>query len=376
MRVPMLDLGPQYKTIEKEIRTAVDRVLESRQFILGDIVAGFERAIAAYCGVPHAVGCASGSDALLLALMALEVGPGDEVITSPFSFYSTASSITRLGAVPVFADIDPETFNINPAAIEACLSEKTRAILPVHLYGQTADMHGILRVAERAGIPVVEDAAQAIGARFDGKPAGSMGTIGCFSFYPSKNLGAFGDGGLLTTRDPQLTERLKVLRNHGEKEKYVHYEVGINSRLDALQAAVLEVKIPYLDRWSDARRDNAAYYGRLLGKKGLVPEPVRTPYNIESENKAHRHIFNQYTLRVKDRDRLAAHLSKAGIGNAVYYPVPLYLQPCFSYLGYAKDLCPETERAAKEVISLPIYPELTREQQEAVVEAIAYFYSA
>ncbi len=374
MRVPLLDLTLQFRSIESEIRQAIDRLLSSQQFILGETVESFEKKVAEYCGVQHAVGCASGSDALLLALLALGVGPGDEVITTPFSFYSSASSVTRLGARPVFADIDPATFNIDPDAAEAAITPHTKAILPVHLYGQMAEMGRIMATARERGLAVVEDAAQAIGARYDGAPAGSIGDVGCFSFFPSKNLGAYGDGGLMTTSDERLAQRLRTLRRHGEGEKYVHNEIGINSRLDALQAAVLTVKLSYVDGWSDGRRANAERYDRLLAERGLAPEPVRTPHNIESANGRHRHTFHQYTLRVPDRDGLAAHLRSAGIGHAVYYPLALYMQPCFRDLGYKEGLCPQAEKAAAEVISLPIFPELTEAQQEAVVEAIAQYY--
>ena len=374
MKVPLLDLKAQYKQIEKEIRRAIDSVLESQMFILGETVRGFEHKMAAYCEVPHAVGCASGSDALQLALMALGIGPGDEVITSPFSFYASTSYIVRLGAVPVFVDIDPQTFNIDARKIEAAITEKTKAIMPVHLFGQMAEMARIMEIAENRGIPVVEDAAQAIGARYDGRPAGSIGTLGCFSFFPSKNLGAYGDGGLVTTADEKLAERLRTLRMHGEREKYIHHEIGINSRLDALQAAVLETKLQWLDGWSDARRENAITYDKLFRERALAPGMVVTPHNAESDNKRHRHIYNQYTLRAEARDELADFLRSKGIGHAVYYPVPLYLQPCFVFLGHEKGLCPETEKAADEVISLPVYPELTLEQQEAVVDSVEEFY--
>lgn len=374
MRVPMLDLRPQYRSIEKEVREAIDRVLESQRFIFGEVLEDFERSVAEYCEVPHAIGCASGSDALLLALMVFGIGTGDEVITTPFSFYSTASSITRLGAKPVFADIDPRTFNIDPGKIKSAVTNKTKAILPVHLYGQTADMDAVMDIAAGAGLAVIEDAAQAIGSRFDGKPAGGIGTVGCFSFYPSKNLGAYGEGGLLTTSDGQYAERLRILRNHGEKEKYVHYEVGINSRLDAIQAAVLGAKLPYLDSWTDSRRANALRYNKLLEEFNVSPEFVDIPFMIESENERHRHIFHQYTLRAKNRENLAKHLKEAGIGHSIFYPVPLYLQPCFADLGYKRGLCPDAERAAGEVISLPMYPELTESQQLEVVKAIAEFY--
>lgn len=374
MQVPLLDLTPQFKKIEREIRDAIDEVLESQQFIMGKFVQDFESAVAEYCDVPHAVGCASGSDALLLSLMALDVGPGTEVITTPFSFFSTASSITRLGATPVFTDIEPDTFNISPDAVEAALGPETKAILPVHLYGQMARMDRIIAIAADAGVAVVEDAAQSIGARFAGRPAGSIGTVGCFSFFPSKNLGAFGDAGLMTTSDDKLAQKLRVLRLHGEREKYVHHEIGINSRLDAIQAAVLKTKLPYLDGWSDARRANADLYNKLFIEKGLSPEIVQIPFDLGNQDKENRHIYHQYTLRAPDRDALMRRLQSAGIGCAVYYPVPLYLQPCFQYLDYREGLCPEAEKAAEEVISLPIYPELTDEQQEYVVDTIADFY--
>jgi dTDP-4-amino-4,6-dideoxygalactose transaminase len=374
MNVPLLDLRAQFKQIEEDVRSAIEGVLQSQLFILGETVHRFEEKIAAYCEAPHAVGCASGSDALQIALMALDVGPGDEVITSPFSFYASTSYIVRLGAKPVFADIDPRTFNIDPDGIAAAVTKRTKAIMPVHLFGQCAEMGGIMEIAERHGLPVVEDAAQAIGSRFDGRPAGSIGTIGCFSFFPSKNLGAYGDGGMMITADSRLADRLRTLRVHGEREKYVHHEIGINSRLDALQAAVLGAKLPYLDGWSDARSANARNYNRLFRECGLAPETIETPYDAGVENKRHRHIYNQYTIKVKNRDSLSAHLRDNGIGHAVYYPVPLYLQPCFSFLGFEKGLCPETEKAAEEVISLPIYPELTKEQIEAVVRSIAEFY--
>jgi dTDP-4-amino-4,6-dideoxygalactose transaminase len=374
MKVPLLDLKAQFKTIEKDIRQAIEGSLQSQMFILGETVREFEKKIAAYCEVKYAYGCASGSDAILLALEALGVGKGDEVITSPFSFFSTASYICRIGAKPVFADIDPRTFNIDPGSVEGAVTEKTKAILPVHLFGQCADMGGIMAVAERHNIPVVEDAAQAIGARYNGKPAGSIGAAGAFSFYPTKNLSCYGDGGLMTTSDGALAGKLDWLRRHGETGKNRHTILGINSRLDAIQAAVLTAKLPYLDKWNENRRANALLYNELFRQAEIDPELVKVPYSIEEENEAHRHVYHLYTLRVHNRDNLSAFLQKKEIGHLIAYPIPLYLQPCFAFLGYKKDLRPETEKAAEEVISLPIYPELKTEQIEAVVDAIAEFY--
>jgi len=384
MKVPLLDLKAQYRQIEKEIKRAIDGVLESQMFILGETVRSFEEKAAAYCEVEFAYSCASGSDAILLALEALGVSDGDEVITTPFSFFSTASYIVRLGAVPKFVDIDPRTFNIDAEKIEAAISEKTKAIMPVHLFGQMAEMAKIMEIAGRHGIPVVEDAAQAIGARYDGKAAGSMGAVGAFSFYPTKNLSCYGDGGLMTTSDSAVAGRLDWLRRHGETGKNRHTMLGINSRLDALQAAVLSAKLPYLDEWNKARRANAHLYDELFRQLEIDPEVVRTPYSIAAENSDHRHVYHLYTLRVRDRDRLSDRvrdrdrlsefLRERAIGHLIAYPVPLYLQPCFAFLGYEKGLCPETERAVGEVISLPVYPELTREQIEQVVAAVAEFY--
>ena len=371
MHVPLLNLKAQHAALCDELRAAIERVMESQAFILGPEVEELEKEMARYSQVSHAVGCASGSDALLLALMALDVAAGDEVITTPFSFFATASAITRLGARPVFVDIEPRTYNLDAARIEAALTERTRAIMPVHLYGQCAAMDALRKVAERHNIPVVEDAAQAIGAEDSGRRAGSLGRVGCFSFYPTKNLGGAGDGGMLTTNDDQLAERLRVLRAHGGATEYHHREVGINSRLDSLQAAILRVKLPHLDRWSEARRERADTYARLFTEAGLGGE-VTTPF---VRNDA-RHIFHQYVIRVsaKSRNSLMAHLKENGVGVKVYYPVPLHLQECFNYLGYVAEDFPEAERAAHETLALPMYPELTVAAQQYVVDTIRRLY--
>ncbi|MDD3643038.1 MAG: DegT/DnrJ/EryC1/StrS family aminotransferase [Candidatus Krumholzibacteria bacterium] len=367
MKIPLLDLAAQYRTIKGEIREAVEEVFESQRFILGPRVAELEERIAAYCGVSRAVGTASGSDAILLALSALGIGPGDEVITTPYSFFSTVSSVTRLGARPVFADIDPRTFNIDPARVAGSIGPRTKAILVVHLYGQTAEMDPILDAAASRGIPVIEDACQAIGARCRGRAAGSMGLAGCFSFFPSKNLGGAGDGGMVVTGDDSLADRIRVLREHGARRRYYHDEVGINSRLDAIQAAVLLVKLRRLDEWSEGRRRNAARYDELLGAAEGVVTPAALPHN--------RHIYNQYVIRAARRDDLKEHLQGAGIGCEVYYPVPLHLQACLSFLGGKEGDCPEAERAASETLALPVYPELTAAMQDEVAGAIGRFYA-
>ena len=368
MNVPLLDLRAQFQTIRGEVMTAVERVFESQHFILGPEVEAFERDAAEYCQVKHAIGCGSGSDALLLALMALGVGAGDEVVTVSFTFFATAGSITRLGARPVFVDISPDDFNIDPDLLERAITPRTKAIMPVHLFGQCAEMGAILEIAERHNLPVVEDAAQAVGAEFRKQRAGAMGAIGCFSFFPSKNLGGAGEGGLMTTNDDRLAERLRLLRVHGMEPKYYHRIVGVNSRLDALQAAVLGVKLKYLDRWSDARRRNAEHYDRLFAEYGV--EEVVTPI-VRPDR---RHIFNQYTIRSPRRDELMDFLKRHGIGSEIYYPVPLSLQECFLYLGHGAGDLPASERASRECLSLPIYPELTEEMRRYVVEKIAEFY--
>jgi dTDP-4-amino-4,6-dideoxygalactose transaminase len=368
MNVPLLDLRAQFQTIRGEVMAAVERVFESQHFILGPEVEAFERDAAEYCRIKHAIGCGSGSDALLLALTALGVGPGDEVVTASFSFFATAGSIARLGARPVFVDISPDDFNIDPNLIERAITPRAKAILPVHLFGQCAEMDAIREVADRHNLPVVEDAAQAIGAGYCERRAGAMGSVGCFSFFPSKNLGGAGEGGLMTTDDDDLAEKLRLLRVHGMRPKYYHKVVGVNSRVDALQAAVLGVKLKYLDRWSDARRRNAEHYDKLFAEAGV--EEVTTP----AVRPNRRHIFNQYTIRCSRRDELMDFLKRRGVGSEIYYPAPLHLQECFAHLGYKPGDLPATERASRECLSLPIYPELTEEMRQYVVEKIAEFY--
>ena len=369
MKVPLLDLQAQYVSLQQSVRAAVARVFDTQQFVLGPEVAALEKELAQYCGTTEAVGCASGSDALLLALMALDLGPEDEVITTPFSFFATGSAIARLQARPVFVDIDLITYNIDASKISAAITSRTKAIMPVHLYGQCADMDTILSLAREKSVPVIEDAAQAIGAEDRGRRAGSMGLAGCFSFYPTKNLGGAGDGGLLTTNDAEFAARLKRLRTHGGFTEYEHEEVGVNSRLDALQAAVLRVKLPHLDEWSNARAQRAAIYSELLEQADLgfeLQTPVVRPNN--------RHIFHQYVVRVpQHRDALSEHLKTHDIGTKVYYPIPLHLQQCFSFLGYKRGDFPEAERAALETMALPMFPEITDAQQEYVVNTIRNF---
>lgn len=369
MKVPLLDLEEQNAALRPEIEAALRRVLDTNAFILGSEVAALEEELAGYCRVKHAIGCASGSDAILLALMALDVGPGDEVITTPYSFFATVSSITRLGATPVFADIDPLTYNIDPSQIEAKTTPRTKAIEPVHLYGQCADMSAINEVAKARAIPVVEDAAQAIGADEDGRRAGGMGTLGAFSFYPSKNLGGMGDGGFLTTNDDVLAAKLRALRVHGAEEKYYHKYVGLNSRLDGFQGAVLRVKLPHLDQWTEKRRANARRYRQLFTDAGLA-EQVGVPF----ERPGGRHIYNQYVVRVAGRrDELRSFLTEHGVGTDIYYPLPLHLQECFAYLGYERGDLTVSEQAAAETLALPIFPEMREEQQEYVVDTIGKF---
>lgn len=362
MRVPLLDLTAQYQTIRPEIQKAVQQVFESQQFILGPAVTKLEEEIATYCKVRHAIGVASGSDALLLALNALGVGPGDEVITSPYTFFATAGSIARLQAKPVFVDIDPKTYNIDPNQIEKKITPRTKAIIPVHLYGQCAEMDSILELSDRRHLPIIEDAAQSIGATYKGRQAGSMGLFGCLSFFPSKNLGGAGDGGMVLTQNGEMAEKIKILRVHGSQPKYYHQVIGCNSRLDSLQAAVLSVKLPHLEEWSRKRRENAEFYNKHLGPL----ENIVTP-QVESYNKS---IYNQYVIRVSQRDQLLNYLREKEIGTEIYYPVPLHLQACFKYLGYSEGDFPEAERAARETIALPIYPELTMDQKIYVVDQI------
>ena len=369
MNVPLLDLQAQYVSLRHNLQQAVERVMSSQRFVLGDEVRALESSIAEYCQTKHAIGCASGSDALLLALMALDVKAGDEVITTPFSFFATGASIARLGARPVFVDIDPRTYNIDPPRVADAITPRTKVILPVHLYGQCAAMDPLLDLGRRHGIPVVEDAAQAIGATDNGRRAGSMGVIGCFSFYPTKNLGGAGDGGILTTSDDEIAARLRRLRTHGGSNEYEHEEIGINSRLDELQAAVLNVKLPSLDRWSDERARKAEVYTKLLNDADLR-FPLSTPH-LRADG---RHIFHQYVIRVPgNRDALMEHLKLHGIGSKVYYPIPLHLQQCFGYLGYKQGDFPESEAAANETFALPAYPELTEQQQVYVVETVKSF---
>ena len=366
MPVPLLDLQGQYAPLREEILAAIARVCDSQRFIGGPEVEAFEREIAAYLGVPHAVGLTSGTDALLVALMALGIGPGDEVITPTFSFFATAGAVSRLGATPKFVDVDPLTCNVDPDAVKAAIGPKTRAIIPVHLYGQSADMEPILDAASRAGIPVIEDAAQAIGATYRGRQAGSLGAMGCFSFFPSKNLGAFGDAGLLTTADDRLAHEVRLLRNHGAEPKYFHQRIGGNFRLDAVQAAVLRVKLPHLDGWTGMRRRNADRYDRLFAASAAAAR-ITLPARV----KDCRHIFNQYVIRVPHRDSVKARLDAAHIGTEIYYPVPFHLQECFAPLGYRRGEFPAAEAAAAETLALPIYGELTEAQQREVVDAVS-----
>lgn len=366
--VPLLDLKAQYRAIAAEIDATIKRVVESQMFILGPEVAAMEKAIADYCCAKYCVGVSSGTDALLMALMALDVGPGDEVITTTYSFFATAGSIARLGAKPVFVDIDPATFNIDPGQIQERITARTKAIMPVHLYGQCADMDPINAIAERYGLAVIEDAAQAIGAEYRGKRAGAMSSMGCFSFFPSKNLGAFGDAGAVTTNDAALDEKLRYLRMHGMNPKYYHKMIGGNFRIDALQAAILSVKLKHLDQWTAARQANAKYYTTALAGVGASGPDLQTPAVVQN-----RHIFNQYVVRSTDRDGLLNQLKSNGIGAEIYYPVPLHLQECFGYLGYREGDFPRSEAAANSTLALPIYPELTQDQKQAVVQAIASF---
>ncbi len=366
MRVPLLDLQGQYQPLRDELLAAIARVCDSQRFIGGPEVEALERELAKYVGVGHAIGVSSGTDALLVAMMALGIGPGDEVVTSTFSFFATAGCIVRLGATPRLVDIDPVTFNIDPDALDAAITPMTRAVIPVHLYGLCADMDPIVERARRDGIAIIEDAAQALGATYKGREAGSMGTIGCFSFFPSKNLGAFGDGGFITTNDKGLAHEISLLRNHGAEPKYFHKRVGGNFRLDALQAAVLRVKLPHLGQWSALRRRNAERYRRWFTEAELTDTVVLPSWPDDRQ-----HIFNQYVIRVPRRDDVRARLEQAGIGTEIYYPVPFHLQECFAPLGYLRGAFPRAEAAAAEVLALPIYGELTDAQQRAVVDAIA-----
>jgi len=368
MRVPLLDLQAQYRPLRDEILAAMTRVADSQRFIMGPEIENLERELARMLAVTHAIAVSSGTDALLLALMALDIKAGDEVVTSPYSFFATAGAVVRLGARPVLVDIDPATFNIDPDRVAAAITPRTKAILPVHLFGQSADLDVIMRTAEQHNIPVVEDAAQAIGATYQSRPVGGIGALGCFSFFPSKNLGAFGDAGLVTTNDDGLAKRARLLRTHGMEPKYYHTLVGANFRMDALQAAILRVKAPHLAGWTAARRTNAARYRDLFrdaGLDGVFTLPADPPDRL--------HIYNQFVIRTPERDALKRHLDEQGIGNEIYYPVPFHVQPCFADLGHRRGDFPHAERAAEESLAIPIYGELTADQQNAVVSAIAAF---
>jgi dTDP-4-amino-4,6-dideoxygalactose transaminase len=376
----MLDLARQYASVRQELLEAVAKVCDSQKYILGEEVTAFEREFASSCAARKAAGCASGTDALWLGLVAAGVKEGDLVITTPFSFFATASSIVRAGARPLFADIDPETLNLDPAKVEANLRSggaRRSAIMPVHLYGQCADMDSFSRLGNEFHLPVVEDAAQAVGAKWSGKLAGSWGVAAAFSFYPTKNLSAFGDAGALTTNDSLVAEHARSLRNHGSKQRYYHDEIGANSRLDAIQAAVLRVKMPHLPRWNEARRQRAQVYDRLLREAGLTRTGANAPAPVTllKTRPEAEHIFHQYVLRVRQRDQLRAFLKERGVSSEIYYPVPLHLQKCFAYLGYAPGDLPEAEQAAKDVLALPMFAELEEYEQKHVVDSIAEFYS-
>jgi dTDP-4-amino-4,6-dideoxygalactose transaminase len=364
--VPLLDLEAQYRPLRDEILAAMTRVCDGQRFIMGPEVEALERELASYLDVREAIAVSSGTDAILAALMVLGIGAGDEVVTTTYSFFATAGCVARVGATPVLVDIDPVTFNLEPAAVRAALTPRTRAIIPVHLYGLCADMDPIMDAARKHGIAVIEDAAQAIGATYRTRQAGSIGTIGCFSFFPSKNLGGFGDGGLVTTNDAALAHEIRLVRNHGAEPKYFHKRVGANFRLDALQAAVLRVKLPHLARWTAMRQANAARYDALLMSAGLSDRVA-----VPSAPSDCRHIFNQYIVRVPDRDRVRAFLADRGIGTEIYYPVPFHLQECFAGLGHHRGDFPHAETAAASTLALPIYAELTADQQAAVVGALA-----
>ena len=371
MPVPLLDMQRQFDALREPLTAAVNRVCQSGRFIMGPDCDALENALAAYCGAKHAIACASGSDALLLALMAYDIGPGDEVLLPSYTFFATASAVWRLGAKPVFVDIDPVSYNIDPQELARKMTPRTKAIIPVHLYGQCADMEPIMRIALAKNVAVIEDACQAIGAKYDHQPAGSIGDIGCFSFYPTKNLGGFGDGGLMTAQTDELGKKLKLLRAHGMEPRYYHQLVGVNSRLDTLQAAVLNVKMPHLERWTEQRSQNAERYAELFAAHGL--ERILT---LPTALPKRRHVWNQYVVRVPDgkRDALRKYLADAKIGTEIYYPVPLHLQACFAPLGYGPGSLPESELAAQETLALPIFPELTPTEQQTVVARIGDFF--
>lgn len=371
MTVPLLDLQAQFAPIRQPILDAIARVADSQRFIMGPEVEAFEREVALVTDTKHAIGVSSGTDAVLAALMALGIGPGDEVVTSTFSFFATAGCVARLGAKPVLVDIEPETFNMDIVAAARACTARTRALLPVHLFGQSADMSAVLALADEYKLKVVEDAAQAIGASDHGGVVGGIGDLGCFSFFPSKNLGAFGDAGLVTTNNDALADRVRLLRNHGMEPKYYHSIVGGNFRLDALQAAVLRVKLPYLASWTEARQANAARYRQMFADAGLTAAVA-----LPAERPDRRHIYNQFVIRVPDRDGLKRHLEANGVGTEIYYPVPFHLQECFAHLGHKPGAFPHAEKAAAEVLALPIYPELTAEQQQYVVDQLAGYYGS
>jgi dTDP-4-amino-4,6-dideoxygalactose transaminase len=378
MEVPLLDLKAQHEPIRKDLLAAMEKVLDQNNFILGREVNELEQRVAAYSGTRYAVGVSSGTDALLAALMALDIKTGDEVITTPLSFFATVGTIVRCGAKPVFVDIDPVTYNLDPARLEAAFTPRTKAIVPVHLYGQCADMDPILQIATRRGLAVIEDAAQAIGAEYlAGRRAGSMGAVGCLSFFPSKNLGGLGDGGMVVTNDETLAERLRILRVQGAKPKYYHRAVGGNFRLDTLQAAVLNVKLGYLERWTAMRQQHAALYERLFREAELGDDQnLRLPAAVYKEaGVTHYHIYNQFVIGVPNRDQLQAHLKIKGIGTEVYYPVPLHLQECLHFLGHRPGDFPQAEHACRELLALPVYPELTQDQQQYVVQMVAEWFA-
>ena len=366
---PFLDLKAQYRAIKDEVELAIQRVMESQHFILGPEVESLEREVASYSETRLGVSCASGSDALLLALMALEVGSDHEVITTPFTFVATAGAIARLGARPVFVDIDPASFNLDPSQLERVIGPRTKAIIPVHLFGMAADMDPIVEIAKRRGIAVVEDAAQAIGATYSGRRVGSIGLCGCFSFYPSKNLGAAGDGGMLVTNDSALADTFRLLRNHGSRSRYEYEVIGMNSRLDALQAAVLRVKLQHLEGWAKARQRVAAQYAARFKNRGL--DGVITLPQVAPQC---THVYNQFVIRAPKRDQLIAHMRERGVPTEIYYPLPLQLQPAFAYLGHKAGDLPRAEAASREVLAIPIYPEMADNQQALVVDSIASFY--
>jgi dTDP-4-amino-4,6-dideoxygalactose transaminase len=380
MSVPMLDFSRQYAQIRDEVLGAIEKVCDSQQYILGSAVTDFEQRAAKFLGTEAAVGCASGTDAIFLALAAARIGPGDEVLTTPFSFFATASSITRVGARPIFADIDPHTLNLDPEGIGRFVDgrhPRLKAIIPVHLYGLCAEMDEFLRLGKDAKLTIIEDAAQAFGAAWRGRRAGSMGDLATFSFYPTKNLSAYGDAGCVTTNSEALADRLRMLRNHGSRKRYYHEEIGWNSRLDSIQAAVLSVKLAYIEEWNRKRRERAAFYDQQFASSGLVQKGKLLDVGIQMVQTPAEayHIYHQYAVRAGRRDELRQFLAERKVGSEIYYPVPLHLQECFQYLGYIEGSLPESERAAREVLALPMYAEITEEEQRLVVQAIVDFYS-